>query len=178
MRPTDAREVAPEPRRPARGAGVLAALVAALVAVAVAVLALAPPAPAGARESRSVLFVGDSNALSVFASVRDSPGRGWSLAIATRFGCGVVPYTAVADGVVLTPAQPLCREWEEARPREIAAQPADVALLFAGGWEQYDRWVRGKPVGFASDRWMDITVREYARDLREMRGAAGRVGDV
>ena len=127
---------------------------------------------------RTVLFVGDSNALSIATSVRDAPGRRWSVAIATRFGCGVVPYSAVSEGVVLRPIEPLCSHWERDRRAEIEAQPADVALLFAGGWEQYDRWVAAAPVEYTTDRWMRLTTRDYARVLREMRGSARQVGIV
>lgn len=153
---------------------------AALICLTGTLLAVSPGTSSAAlgQAGASVLFVGDSNALSVFAAVRDRPGRGWSVAIATRFGCGVLPYTAVADGVVLTPAQPLCSDWERARAGEISAQPADVALLFAGGWEQYDRWFRGRAIPYTSQRWMRLTVRDYARALREMRGSAKLIGVV
>ena len=151
----------------------------ALVAIAAATMVMSSPTPSGARApEHRVLFVGDSNALSIFGSVVESPGSRWSVAIATRFGCGVVPYTAVSDGVVLRPLQPLCGEWDRARRREIEAQPADTALLFVGGWEQYDRWVAGSPVPFSSERWLRLTARDYARVLREMRRSAGDVGIV
>jgi hypothetical protein len=134
----------------------------------------APASPSGG----SVLFVGDSNALSIFAAVADAPGAGWSVAIATRFGCGVVPYTAIADGVVLRPQQPLCRNWERARRSEVRAQPAEIGLLFVGGWEQYDRWRAGSTLPFTSKRWLRATAKDYAQVLSEMRDSVDRVGIV
>ena len=134
----------------------------------------APASPSGG----SVLFVGDSNALSIFNAVADAPGTGWSVAIATRFGCGVVPYTAIADGVVLRPQQPLCRNWERARRSEVRGQPAEMGLLFVGGWEQYDRWRGGSALRFTSKRWLRATAKDYAQVLSEMRDSVDRVGIV
>lgn len=153
----------------------------ALFSLACIILSTVPGASAShpaASAPRGVLFVGDSNALSIALAVRDAPGRRWSVAVATRFGCGVVPYTAVADGTVLNPEQPLCGDWERARPAEIAAQPADYSLLFVGGWEQYDRWVAEEAVPVDSARWLRLTSRDYAAVLREMRASSGHIGIV
>lgn len=139
---------------------------------------ISPSDVKSSEETRNVLFVGDSNALSIYASVKDDPGRGWRVSVATRFGCGVVPYTAVSNGVVLRPTQPLCREWASNRGSEIASQPADVAVLFVGGWEQYDRWVAGRVVRYSEREWQHRTQRDYSQVLSEMRRSATKIAIV
>jgi hypothetical protein len=114
----------------------------------------------------TVLLVGDSVALSLLPAARAS--REVQVNIATRFGCGTAPFTAVAEGVVLEPEQPLCNEWDEARVREIAAQPADLGVLFLGPWELYDRWVDGDTVGVESEQWLRLSAESYQRVLGEM----------
>ncbi|MGH3330445.1 MAG: acyltransferase family protein [Nocardioidaceae bacterium] len=117
---------------------------------------------------RSIVLVGDSQALSLFAAVRNAPGTGLTLHVATRFGCGVVPYVATAEGVRLTPQQPLCGDWAKAREWEIASASADLGVLFAGGWEQYERYVAGRAVSFRDPEWLRLTTRGYRTVLEEM----------
>lgn len=120
-----------------------------------------PPGPVG-----TVLIVGDSVALSVLPAARAAGGP--VINIATRFGCGTVPFTAVVEGLVLKPEEPLCSDWEKARSGEIAAQPADLGILYLGPWEQYDRWVDGEVVSAGSPEWLEETAGEYRRVLEEM----------
>ncbi|WP_035857887.1 acyltransferase family protein [Cryptosporangium arvum] len=115
-----------------------------------------------------VLLVGDSNALSLFAAVRDDPGPELSLSIATRFGCGVAPYTASVEGKPLSPEQPLCTDWAAAREMEIEAAQPSVGVLFAGSWEQYDRWIGGRTVPYTSTEWQKATTADYTQVLREI----------
>ena len=131
-------------------------------------------APGGAKRAhgrpvvRDIVLVGDSQALSLFAAARDRPGRGVTLRLVTRFGCGVVPYVAAARGQVLEPPQPLCRDWARQREAEIASAGATLGVLFAGTWEQYDRRVDGRTVSYRSTEWLDLTVRAYTTVLAEM----------
>ena len=122
----------------------------------------------GGSGANKILLVGDSNALSLFAAVRDDPGANVSLSIATRFGCGVVPYTASVEGKPLSPEQPLCTDWDAARELEIEAAAPSVGVLFAGSWEQYDRWIGGRTVPYTSARWQQETTADYVRVLREI----------
>ena len=124
----------------------------------------------------SVLLVGDSIALSLLPAGRAAGGP--QVNIATRFGCGTVPYVATAEGLVLQPEQPLCGEWDEARAREIAAQPADLGVLFLGPWELYDRWVDDQAVPVDSDRWLALSADAYRRVLGEMTPHVGRIAVV
>jgi hypothetical protein len=118
--------------------------------------------------SHTVVLVGDSRALSLFAAVKDDPGPGLTLRLATRLGCGVTPYTAMSRGVLLEPQQPLCREWSKARESEIAVAQADVGVLFAGTWEEYDRSENGRAVAFTSPQWRNRTTAAYRAVLGEM----------
>ncbi|MGH3331014.1 MAG: SGNH hydrolase domain-containing protein, partial [Nocardioidaceae bacterium] len=124
--------------------------------------------PTQEHRLRSIVLVGDSQALSLFAAVRSAPGEGLTLHVATRFGCGVAPYVATAEGVTLRPQQPLCGDWVRAREWEIAAAEADMGVLFAGGWEQYDRHVAGRAVSFRDPEWLRLTTRAYRTVLAEM----------
>ena len=125
------------------------------------------PAPR-ATPIRSIVLVGDSQALSLFAAVKDAPGKDLTVRVATRFGCGVVPYVATADGVTLSPQEPLCSDWAKAREQEIATAQADLGVLFAGAWEQYDRYVGGRAVSFRDAEWTRLTTRDYRTVLEEM----------
>ncbi|GAA0227940.1 acyltransferase family protein [Cryptosporangium japonicum] len=122
----------------------------------------------GSSGGTKVLLVGDSNALSLFAAVRDDPGAGLSLSIATRFGCGVVPYTASVEGKPLSPEQPLCTDWAATRELEIESAQPSVGVLFAGSWEQYDRWIGGRTVPYTSASWQKATTADYTQVLREI----------
>jgi len=133
--------------------------------VALRDLASSPPTPP-APAADTVLSVGDSLALSVLPAARAAGER--TVNIATRFGCGTVPFTAVAEGVVLRPEEPLCSDWERARAREIAAQSADVGILYLGPWEQYDRWIDGRAAPAGSPAWVEATTDAYRRVLEEM----------
>lgn len=116
----------------------------------------------------SIVLVGDSQAVSLFAAVRDNPGDGLTVLVASRLGCGVVPFTATAKGVVLQPQAPLCDEWAQQREGEIASAHADLGVLFAGTWEQYDRYVDGKVVGYKTAEWRKLTAEAYRTVLDEM----------
>lgn len=122
------------------------------------------------------MLVGDSVALSMLPAARAAGGP--VVNIATRFGCGTIPYEGTAEGVVLDPQEPLCGDWNKARASEIAAQPADLGVLVLGPWEQYDRWVDGAAVTFDSQRWRTLLAEDYARVLGEMAPAVGRMAVV
>ncbi|MFB9316612.1 acyltransferase family protein [Cryptosporangium minutisporangium] len=160
-----------------------AALVAALVGVAVpgvagikeksadsvdSLAAVAADQTQGGSGANKILLVGDSNALSLFAAVREDPGADVSLSIATRFGCGVVPYTASVEGKPLSPEQPLCTDWSATREMEIEAAAPSVGVLFSGSWEQYDRWIGGRTVPYTSPQWQEATTADYVQVLREI----------
>ncbi|WP_170323448.1 acyltransferase family protein [Cryptosporangium phraense] len=159
------------------------ALVAALVGVAVPGVAgvkeksadsvsslanVAQDPASGGSGANKVLLVGDSNTLSLFAAVRDDPGPDVTLSIATRFGCGVVPYTAAIEGKPVSPEEPLCTDWAAQREMEIEAAQPTVGVLFSGTWEQYDRWIGGRTVPYTSAEWMRVTTADYVQVLREI----------
>lgn len=121
-----------------------------------------------------VLLVGDSNTLSLFAAVRDRPAPAAAVRVATRFGCGVVPFTASLAGQPAEPQQPLCGDWARARASEIRNAHADVGVLVAGSWEQYDRWIDGRAVPYTDPRWAAATRAAYTAVLREMKPAVRR----
>jgi peptidoglycan/LPS O-acetylase OafA/YrhL len=125
---------------------------------------------------RSVLLVGDSVALSLLPAARADGTVVTN--IATRFGCGTVPFVAVANGVILRPEEPLCRDWEANRVNEIAAQPADVGVLYLGPWEQYDRWVEDSEARVGTDAWTRATVDDYRRVINELRPHVKRIAVV
>lgn len=128
----------------------------------------------GGAGTNRIELVGDSNTLSLFAAVRTAPGAGISLSIATRFGCGVVPYTVAIEGKPISPERPLCTDWAAARAQEIAAQNPTVGVLFAGSWEQYDRWIDGRTVAYTTARWRQVTTAAYVEVLREILAVAPR----
>jgi peptidoglycan/LPS O-acetylase OafA/YrhL len=167
--------LSPQPQPAPDSIESLEQVAAALRAPQAAAPAVAPEVAPSRRAPRTVLFVGDSNALSIYAAARDRAGRRVTLAMATRFGCGVVPYTAAIQGRPVSSQQPLCDDWVAAREKEIAAADADVAVLFAGSWEQYDRWIGGRPVSYTDRAWVEATSTAYAQVLREMRWHAPRV---
>ncbi|MFI5958021.1 acyltransferase family protein [Cryptosporangium sp. NPDC051539] len=123
---------------------------------------------AGGSGANKILLVGDSNTLSLFAAVRDHPGRDVTLSIATRFGCGVVPYTAAIEGKPVSPEQPLCTDWAARREAEIKVATPTVGVLFSGTWEQYDRWIDGRTVPYTSAEWQRVTTADYVQVLREI----------
>lgn len=125
-----------------------------------------PNSSATAAPLRSILLVGDSVALSLLPAARADGSV--TVNIATRFGCGTVPFDAIAEGVLLRPEEPLCSEWEANRAKEIAAQPADVGVLILGPWEQYDRWIRDTQAPFGGVTWTQATVNDYRRVIDEM----------
>jgi peptidoglycan/LPS O-acetylase OafA/YrhL len=128
---------------------------------------------AGSGANR-IELVGDSNTLSLFAAVRNDPGAGVTLSIATRFGCGVAPYTAAIEGKAVSPEQPLCGDWARNRASEIQSQNPTLGVLFAGSWEQYDRWINGKTVAYTTKQWQQVTTAAYVQVLKEILAAAPR----
>ena len=118
--------------------------------------------------AHTVVFVGDSQALSLFAAVKDHPGAGLTLRLTMRLGCGVTPYVAVVGRVQLAPEQPLCGDWARTRESEIAAAQADVGVLFGGTWEEYDRFDAGRAMPYTSAAWLAQTTAAYRTVLTEM----------
>ncbi len=117
------------------------------------------------QDVRAIL-VGDSVALSLFAAFPgDIPG--FSVLPGTEFGCGLVPFEAAVNGTPM-PFRPECKAWEEQRASRIAASGANLGVLFAGPWEQYDRWIDGRAVPFTDPKWKEETVNAYARVIAEM----------
>lgn len=127
----------------------------------------APPSPKGTA-IRSVVLVGDSQALSLYAGIKDDPSSTLTVRLVTRLGCGVVPYVSVVGGQPVSPQEPLCDDWAKARGSEIANAAGDLGVLFAGSWEQYDRWVDGRAVPYTDPEWMTLTVADYRTVLAEI----------
>ncbi len=130
-----------------------------------------PPTPtptstatAAVEDVRAVL-VGDSVALSLFSAFPGKPA-GLSVYPGTEFGCGLVPFEVALNGARL-PVREECTRWETQRAGRIAESGANLAAVFAGPWEQYDRWLGGEAVPFTDSRWREATIRDYERVLAE-----------
>jgi peptidoglycan/LPS O-acetylase OafA/YrhL len=146
---------------------------------AIAESATRAPSPAAtpavsptAQEARAVL-VGDSVALSLFAAYQPGLVPGLTVLPGTEFGCGLVPYDVALNGAKL-PTTAQCRAWEEQRAAGIAASGATLGVMFAGPWEQYDRWIDGAEVPFTDPRWKAETTNAYSRVIAEMAAATPR----
>ncbi|MDQ1307052.1 MAG: hypothetical protein QG671_2884 [Actinomycetota bacterium] len=134
--------------------------------------AVATSAPGGIH--RAVLL-GDSNALSLFAGFNPQDAPQLSVAPAAEFGCGVVPFDAAVEGQRM-PAAGKCQTWMAGnRHAQLVAAQADVGVLFAGSWEQYDRWIDDGPVAYTDPRWRTATTDAYAALLRELHGLSSHV---
>mgnify|MGYP000853860266 FL=1 len=129
------------------------------------------PVESAPTDVRAVL-VGDSVALSLFAAYQPGLVPGLTVLPGTEFGCGLVPYDAALNGAKM-PMTDQCRQWEQQRAQRIAASGANLGVLFAGPWEQYDRWIDG-PVPYTDPRWKAETVDAYARVLAEVTAATPR----
>ena len=141
---------------------------------AAAVPVTAAPTPTADGRHRAVLL-GDSNALSLYAGFKSEDAPALSVAPATEFGCGVVPFDAAVEGRRMPTAEK-CRAWVAGNRRaQLVAAQADIGVLFAGSWEQYDRWTDDGPVGFTDPRWHTATTQAYADLLRELHGLSGHV---
>jgi peptidoglycan/LPS O-acetylase OafA/YrhL len=137
--------------------------------------ATAPIATAGPDDGYRAVLVGDSNSLSLFAGFKAEDVPRLSLAPAAEFGCGVVPFDAAVEGRRM-PAAEKCGDWVAGnRHAQIAAAQADIGVLFAGSWEQYDRWLDGGPVAYTDPRWRAATTAAYAELLRELHGMVDHV---
>ncbi len=125
-----------------------------------------PTATEPTGDVRAIL-VGDSVALSLFAAFQPESTPGLSVLPGTEFGCGLVPYEAALNGAPM-PLRDECRAWDEQRGSRIASSGADFAAVFAGPWEQYDRWINGEQVPYTDPRWREATVRDYRRVFDEV----------
>lgn len=126
------------------------------------------PTATAASDVRAIL-VGDSVALSLYAAYQPGLVPGLSVLPGTEFGCGLVPYDAALNGAKM-PVTQQCLQWEKDRAARIAGSGANLGVLFAGPWEQYDRWIDG-PVPYTDPRWRAETVNAYARVLAEITAA-------
>lgn len=131
---------------------------------------VATPSPSRSLEptteqTRAVL-VGDSVALSLYAAYLPEIQRGLTVAPGSEFGCGVVPFETSVNGVRY-PVTAQCQQWQEQRADRIANTGANLGVLFAGPWEQYDRWIDG-PVPYTDPKWREATVAGYVTVLNEL----------
>ncbi len=113
------------------------------------------------------MLVGDSIALSLFSAYRPDLVPGLSVLPGTEFGCGLVPYEVALNGAKL-PVRAECKTWEQQRAQRIASSGANLGVMFAGPWEQYDRWIDDEPVPFTDPRWTEATTNDYSRVLAEL----------
>ncbi len=118
-------------------------------------------------EGVRAILVGDSVALSLYAAYPPDTIDGLTVLPGTEFGCGLFPFDAALNGVQM-PVQPECARWERERADRIALSGANLGVLFAGPWDQYDRWIDGEPVAFTDPVWEQATVNAYARVLAEL----------
>lgn len=127
------------------------------------------PTPRAPSDVRAVL-AGDSVALSLYAAYQPGLVPGLTVAPSTEFGCGLVPYDAALNGAKM-PVTDQCAQWEQARAQRLASAGANLGVLFAGPWEQYDRWISGEAVPYTDPRWKAETVNAYSRVLAELTAA-------
>lgn len=113
------------------------------------------------------MLVGDSIPLSMYAAYRPGLVPGLSVLPGTEFGCGLVPFDIAVNGAKIG-IRPECEIWEQQRAQRIASSGANLGVMFAGPWEQYDRWIDGESVPFTDPRWRDATVNAYARVIAEL----------
>ena len=74
------------------------------------------------------------------------------------------------------PAAEKCQAWVAGnRHAQLLAAQADIGVLFAGSWEQYDRWIDDGPVPYTDPRWRTATTEAYAELLRELHGLSSHV---
>jgi hypothetical protein len=136
-----------------------------------------PSASASADRTVRAILVGDSIALSLFAAYEPGSTPGLEVLPGTEFGCGLVPYEASLNGV-RQPVRPECATWDAERAERIAAADPDLAVMFVGPWEQYDRWIDGRPVTYTDPAWRRATVADYERVLAELASHSSRVAVV
>ena len=113
------------------------------------------------------MLVGDSVALSMFSAYTPGLVPGLSVLPGTEFGCGMVPYEAALNGAPM-PFRGECKTWDAQRAQRIASSGATLGVMFAGPWEQYDRWINGESVPYTDRRWREATVDAYGRVLAEL----------
>ncbi|MCU0278556.1 MAG: hypothetical protein MUE31_06655, partial [Candidatus Nanopelagicales bacterium] len=126
------------------------------------------PTPSGTAPVEDVraILVGDSVALSLFSAFPGKPA-GLTVLPGTEFGCGLVPFEVALNGARL-PVREECARWETQRAGRIAESGANLGVVFAGPWEQYDRWLGDEAVPFTDARWREATIRDYERVLAEV----------
>ncbi|MGV1035392.1 MAG: acyltransferase family protein [Candidatus Nanopelagicales bacterium] len=146
--------------------------------------ASAPPSLSLTPVSRSThgpttaVLVGDSNALSLFAAYTPNLIRNLNVAPGTEFGCGVAPFTAAINGEPMTVPNK-CWQWVRSnRNKQIKAANANLGVLFAGSWEQYDRWIDNDAVSFTDERWQTATQRSYEEIIALLHKKVGSVAVV
>jgi peptidoglycan/LPS O-acetylase OafA/YrhL len=138
-------------------------------------LAPTPQSPPPTEDVRALLL-GDSVALSLFAAYETGSTSGLTVLPGTEFGCGLVPYAAALNGAEM-PVRPECEVWERERAGRIAASGANLGVLFAGPWEQHDRWVDAT-LPYTSRAWREATVVDYQRALGELAAVTPRLAVV
>ena len=122
-----------------------------------------------------VVLLGDSNALSLFAGFKPEDAPGLSATPAIEFGCGVAPYDAAIEGKQAKMLD-ACKTWVAGnRDKQLAAADAEVGILFAGSWEQYDRWVDGATLPYTDPRWAQLTKDDYTALLKQLKQHTSKV---
>lgn len=134
---------------------------------------VASPSAAGGADAEPihVVLAGDSTPLSLFATYKPEFAPGLVLSPAIEFGCGVAPYESAIDGAKV-PLDPKCTAWDAERARRIAMAYSvpglpenKLGVLFAGSWEQYDRWDGSRAVDFRDPEWRRRTTQDYVELL-------------
>lgn len=133
----------------------------------------ASPRQPGLTDEVLAVVVGDSVPLSLTAAYTPDLVPGLAVTPAIEFGCGMVPFEAALNSAKM-PLRPECATWDEQRADRIAASGATLGVMFAGPWEQYDRWIDGRAVEFTDPAWHDATVEAYRRVLDELAAVTDR----
>ena len=164
---------------------IVPAATAVLVTVAVIVGATVVPATAAAPVKRynvqlsdanpkTVVVLGDSNALTLGAALSATAPPGTSVANHGLFGCGLAIGTSVSNHPpqpelstfpACSQATPVDQQWPAVDTRAVAGTaPGDVVIFVAGAWEVQDLLRNG--------RWFNIEEPSFQRyELSQMRKA-------
>lgn len=162
---------APRKRLQAVGAAAMAAVVALFAGTALSSAASAASTVeyvAGAGYSgpaTKVFLLGDSNTQSLVSGFPSDTYRNIDLATSAQLGCGLIVDTHTAEGKRIEP-EDYCYDWRDRRMADARSANPDVAVLFAGSWEQYDRLIDGKVLVAGSPEYTDYLAAQFVELLQ------------
>jgi peptidoglycan/LPS O-acetylase OafA/YrhL len=103
-----------------------------------------------ASSGRTVLLIGDSVPLGLFERFPQDSYPELQVRIATQLGCSAFAAPSVVDGSPL-PFSEDCSRWQEQLPATVTDIDPDVAVVFLGLGEQFDKAVADETLTFGSE---------------------------